>query len=100
LISSTDSLTIILSLVLKVITVSGVACKDWIRSTLIIISDPSNRVTLIIFKQPPLASYQRHRKREPYMLYHENTQNHVKKTVCIFISVGGQDILDPAMPVY
>ncbi len=42
-------------------------------------------------------------------LYHENTQNHVEKPVCIFISVGGQDILsacvdaqaglDPAMPV-
>jgi len=32
--------------------------------------------------------------------YNENTQNHVKKPVCIFISVGGQDILDPAMPVY
>ena len=31
--------------------------------------------------------------------YHENIQNHVKKPVCIFISVGGQDILDPAMPV-
>jgi len=32
-------------------------------------------------------------------IYHENTQNHVEKPVCIFISVGGQDILDPAMPV-
>ncbi len=31
--------------------------------------------------------------------YHENTQNHVEKPVCIFISVGGRDILDPAMPV-
>ena len=33
------------------------------------------------------------------LLYHENIQNLVKKPVCIFISVGGQDILDPAMPV-
>ena len=33
------------------------------------------------------------------VFYHENTQNYVKKTVGIFISVGGQDILDPAMPV-
>ena len=33
------------------------------------------------------------------LLYHENTQNHVEKPVCIFISVGGQDILDPAMLV-
>jgi len=33
------------------------------------------------------------------LFYHENTQNHVEKQVCIFISVGGQDILDPAMPV-
>ena len=32
--------------------------------------------------------------------YNENTQNHVEKPVCIFISVGGQDILDPVMPVY
>ncbi len=31
--------------------------------------------------------------------YHENTQTILKKPVCIFISVGGQDILDPAMPV-
>ena len=34
------------------------------------------------------------------LFYHENTQNHVEKSVCIFISVGGQDILDPARPVY
>jgi len=33
------------------------------------------------------------------LFYHETTQNHVEKQVCIFISVGGQDILDPAMPV-
>jgi len=33
------------------------------------------------------------------LFYYENTQNHVEKPVCIFISVGGQDILDPAMPV-
>jgi len=32
-------------------------------------------------------------------IYHENTQNRVEKLVCIFIFVGGQDILDPAMPV-
>jgi len=33
------------------------------------------------------------------VFYHENTQNHVEKPVCIFMSVGGQDILDPAMPI-
>ncbi len=38
-------------------------------------------------------------KKEYLTFYHENTQNHVEKPVCIFISVGGQDVLDPAMPV-
>jgi len=53
------------------------------------------------------------------IFYHENTQNHVEKPVCVFMSVAGQDILsapvcvrwrtgrcvdaqaglDPAMPV-
>jgi len=27
------------------------------------------------------------------IFYHEKTQKHVEKSVCIFISVGGQDIL-------
>ena len=31
--------------------------------------------------------------------YHENIQNRAEKPVCIFISVGIQDILNPAMPV-
>jgi len=32
-------------------------------------------------------------------LYRENTQNRAEKPGCIFISVGGRDILNPAMPV-
>jgi len=39
------------------------------------------------------------RERPHDLFYHETTQNHVEKPVCIFISVGGHDILDPAMPV-
>jgi len=29
----------------------------------------------------------------------KKTQKHVEKPVCIFMSVGGQDVLNPAMPV-
>jgi len=31
--------------------------------------------------------------------YHENTQGRAEKSGCIFIFVGGQDFLNPAMPV-
>jgi len=34
------------------------------------------------------------------LVYRGNTQNRVEKPGCIFMSVGGQDILNPAMPVY
>ena len=35
-----------------------------------------------------------------HQIYRENTQNCAERPCCIFIFVGGRDMLNPAVPVY